>query len=198
MLVEGRRIGAGAMRPGWYLRQAGRLAAWCVLILTVSLIWLVPFFRYIGIKVTSETFFQIRGAWKLVSLLAKPGNIPALVLVALSIAGAVGLIRSGRAAEAAAPLAASSFLLVISAYGVHLPPFDQMEPGRFLVPALIFPRRSGPRGAAGMGGAYHAEDQAFKGDQGRCNISIVNLLAGFRDDRVAIVLPSHPQHHLSA
>jgi hypothetical protein len=114
-----------------------KLLLWCVLVITVNLVWLVPFFRYLDIKTASETFFQVRGIRELAGILLKAGNLPAVGLILVSATGALRLIRSGRGGTAAAPLAGSLFLFVIAAFGTYIPLFDQMEPGRFLMPALI-------------------------------------------------------------
>ena len=137
-LIERRVISAGERHKKWELRIFTKLVAWCLLVLAVNAVWLIPFFRYLYIKVPSETFFQIHGIAGLVKILVKPGNLPALLLILLSLTGFVHLIRSGRSKEMAAPAAGSLFLLIIAAFGIYIPIFDQMEPGRFLVPALIF------------------------------------------------------------
>ncbi len=136
--VERRAVQAGAIHGRWELKILVRLVAWCLLILTVNAIWLVPFFRYLDIKVASETFFQINGIMGLCEILFRPGNLPALLLVALSITGLVHMLRNGRASETVGPAAGSAFLIFIAAFGICIPICDQMEPGRFLVPGLIF------------------------------------------------------------
>jgi hypothetical protein len=136
-LVERKRIPSGKVHRKWELKVLAKLVAWCLLVIAVNAIWLVPFFRYLDIKVASETFFQIDGIQGLLGILVKPGNLPALLLVALAITGLVHLVRSGRSGDAAGPAAGSIFLIIIAAFGIYIPVFDQMEPGRFLVPALI-------------------------------------------------------------
>ncbi len=136
--MERRVVPAGEKHRKWALRLLARLVAWCLLVIAVNAVWLVPFFRYLDIKIPSETFFQIDAVKGLLEIFVKPGNLPALLLVALSITGLVHLIRSGRSKEMAAPAAGSLFMLIIAAFGIYIPIFDQMEPGRFLVPALIF------------------------------------------------------------
>lgn len=137
-LIERRAVPAGDKHRKWELRLIARLVAWCLLVLAVNAVWLVPFFRYLHIKVPSETFFQVEGIVGLLGILVRPGNLPALLLVALSLAGLGHLIRSGRSKVLAVPAAGSLFLLIITAFGIYIPIFNQMEPGRFLVPALIF------------------------------------------------------------
>jgi hypothetical protein len=137
-LAARRRVPAGAERRAWYRRVAARHALWCLLVLAVNAVWLVPLFRYIDIKIASDSFFQIRGFGALAGALAKPGNFMAPAVVALAAAGIGRLARGRRLADAAAPAAGGAFLLLLSAFGVYIPVFDQMEPGRFLVPALIF------------------------------------------------------------
>lgn len=115
-----------------------RLAVWCALVIVLNAIWLVPFFKYLDIKIPSESFFQIAGLHGLAKVLIKPGNVPALFLMALAAAGFVELARSRRLAEAVPPAVTSVFLLFIAGFGIYLPLFDQMEPGRFIVPSLLF------------------------------------------------------------
>ncbi len=137
-LVERKRVPPGKLHRTWELKVLVKLVSWCLLVLAVNAIWLVPFFRYVDIKIPSETFFQIEGIQGLFGLLVKAGNLPALLLVVLAITGLVNLLRSGRSHDAACPAAGSLFFLVIATFGIYIPLFDQMEPGRFLVPALIF------------------------------------------------------------
>jgi len=137
-LVERRRVPSGAAHRKWEARLLARLVGWSLLVIAVNAIWLIPFFRYLDIKVASETFFQIDGIGGILSVLVKPGNLPALLLIALSVTGFVHLLRKGRIGDAAGPAAGSLFLFVIAAFGIYIPVFDQMEPGRFLVPAIIF------------------------------------------------------------
>ncbi len=136
--VERRAVRSGAIHGRWELKILVRLTAWCLLVIAVNAIWLVPFFRYLDIKTASLSFFQINGIMDLFEILFRPGNLPALLLVALSITGLVHLLRNGRTGETAGPAAGSAFLMFIAAFGIYIPIFDQMEPGRFLVPALIF------------------------------------------------------------
>jgi hypothetical protein len=138
LMIVGRKIPAGPARREWGTRVLGRMVLWSALVLVVNAIWLVPFLRYLDIKIPSESFFQIEGVRGLLSLLARPGSIPALVLMVLATVGFVRLIGQRRLAEAVAPGAASLFCLFIAGFGVYLPLFDQMEPGRFLVPSFIF------------------------------------------------------------
>ena len=136
--VERFLVPAGENYRKWKLKLLAKLVAWSLLVIAVNAIWLIPLFRYLDIKIPSKAFFQIDGIWHLLEILVKPGNLPALLLVALSLTGLVHLIRSGRSKEAAAPAAGSLFLLIIAAFGIYIPIIDQMEPGRFLVSALIF------------------------------------------------------------
>jgi hypothetical protein len=144
---ERKRVEAGETHRRWEVRALTGLLSWCLLVIAVNSIWLVPFFRYLDIKVASETFFQTEGPMRLLALLLRPGNAPALLIVALAVAGTFHLLRKGRAGDAAGPAAGSLFLLAVAAFGIYLPVFDQMEPGRFLVPAVIF---MSPLAGAGM------------------------------------------------
>ncbi len=119
-------------------RLLGRFLAWCLIVLAANALWLVPLFRYLDIKTASESFFQIDGIRGLLGVLVKPGNIPALLLVLLGGIGFGVMARRGRLFEAVPPAAASCFLLFLAGFGIRLPVVDQMEPGRFLVPSLVF------------------------------------------------------------
>jgi hypothetical protein len=120
---------------------------WCLLVVVVNALWLVPLFRYLGIKTASESFFQIDGMSGLLRILIRPGNFPALLLIALAGIGFGDLARRGTIVRAIAPAAGSAFLVFLAAFGVRLPIIDQMEPGRFLVPAFVF---MAPLAGAGM------------------------------------------------
>ena len=136
--VMRRRVPAGPEHRLWERRIFTRMALWCALVVIVNAVWLAPFHRYLDIKIPSQSFFQINGMAGLVKVLVKPGNLPALALIALAAAGAVVLFRRRRFAEALAPLAGSLYLFFLAGFGVYLPVVDQMEPGRFLVPAILF------------------------------------------------------------
>ena len=137
-LYERRQVKAGEIHRRWEIRALAGLFSWCLLVIAVNSVWLVPLFRYLDIKVASETFFQIEGLAGIFRLLFRPGNAPAILLAALAVTGTVHLLRRGRTGDAAAPLAGSLFLLAVSAFGIYMPILDQMEPGRFLAPAFIF------------------------------------------------------------
>ncbi|MFO7914860.1 MAG: hypothetical protein R6U43_04120 [Candidatus Krumholzibacteriales bacterium] len=124
--------------------------AWCALVLAVNAIWLVPLLRYLDIKTVSDTFFQVGGLTELAKAVMKPGNIPAIMLLVMAAAGFAALLRDKRFSEALPPAAGSVFLFIISAYGTRIPLFNQMEPGRFLVPALIFAAPLSGPGAASV------------------------------------------------
>lgn len=154
-----RRLSLPGKTPrGHNKRLLARLVAWCLLVIAVNLIWLVPFFRYLDIKTPSESYFQISGFGGLIKLLIKPGNLPALFLIALSGLGAVHLIRQKRFTEAAAPAAGSLFLLFLAGAGIYLPLFDQMEPGRFLLSAFFF---MAPLSGAGLAALFRWSGKIF-------------------------------------
>jgi hypothetical protein len=137
-LVErfGRRL--TGRRPGWTMRLVPKLLLWLVLVILVNAVWLVPFLRYLDIKTSSETFFQIGGVQELAGLVLKPGNLPALLLLLLAATGLVSLWRQRRLTAAVATASAGLFLMFLAGFGVYLPVFDQMEPGRFLLPVFVF------------------------------------------------------------
>ncbi|MBD3179474.1 MAG: hypothetical protein GF417_07600 [Candidatus Latescibacteria bacterium] len=131
------RTGLGRDRR-WIGKMSLIFAGWCLLVLAANAIWLLPLLRYLDMKIPSETFFQIKGMGELSRLVIKPGNLPALFLLLLSAAGLIRLAQNSRLSAAAGPAAGSAFLFILTSRGTGMPLFDQMEPGRFLVPALIF------------------------------------------------------------
>ena len=132
VFARGRRHGVSpASRAALFL-------VWCALVLAVNALWLIPLLRYLDIKTASETFFQLNGLRGLLGVLVKAGNLPALLLCLFAMIGVARLARERRWETAAAPAAGSIFLLLVAAFGIYLPFINQMEPGRFLVPALIF------------------------------------------------------------
>jgi len=137
-LLQRRRIPGGRLRGEWAKNILIRLLLWCLLVVAVNSIWIIPLVHYLDIKLPSDVFFQIKGFGALLGLLLKPGNIPALGLCLLAAAGCVRLIREARHIEWAAPASGALFLFSLASYGVYLPGFNQMEPGRFLYSALIF------------------------------------------------------------
>jgi hypothetical protein len=154
------RRGAGAQaKPVRAASRAARFVLWCAIVLVVNALWLVPLLRYLGTKTPSETFFQLKGLPGLFGVLVQPGNVPALLLCTLAIIGAVRLARDRRW-ETLSPAAGSIFFLLIAAFGVYVPLFNQLEPGRFLVPALLFAAPLAGAGAATIVAAIRASRRA--------------------------------------
>jgi hypothetical protein len=137
-LLEGRRRRNERIRRQWAKRVLLRLVLWCLLIVAVNAIWILPLVRYLDIKLPSEAFFQINGITGVLRVLFKPGNITAIGLCLLAAVGSIRLAMQRRTIEWIAPASAALFLLLLAAYGVYIPGFDQMEPGRFLYSAMIF------------------------------------------------------------
>ncbi|MBN2070754.1 MAG: hypothetical protein JW814_04785 [Candidatus Krumholzibacteriota bacterium] len=135
---ERRLVIPGIEHRQWEKRILLRMLLWCLLVIVINLAWLIPLFRYIDLKTPSETFFQIHGVAGLGRLLFKPGNIPALFLLAMAVAGTVRLISKKQYTKAAAPLAGSVFLILLAGFGIYIPIYNQMEPGRFLFSAFVF------------------------------------------------------------
>ncbi|MBU8922143.1 MAG: hypothetical protein KOO63_10035 [Bacteroidales bacterium] len=133
-----KEIKPGREHRKWEIRVLLKMAGWCLLVIAVNLIWLIPFFRYLDIKIPSETFFQINGPVALLALIARPGNIPAHLMIVLAVPGFIRLLKDNRRIEALTPAVMSIFLLTISSFGTRIPFFDQTEPGRFLLPAFVF------------------------------------------------------------
>ncbi len=157
-LAKGSRGLTGSDRRARERRLFGRFIAWCLLVLAVNAFWLVPFFQYLHIKTASESFFQINGIRGLLSVMIKLGNLPALALLVLGGIGFGSLLKRKRLADAAVPAAASVFLLFLAGFGIHLPVVDQMEPGRFLVPAFVF---MAPLAGAGITAFLEKAREAF-------------------------------------
>jgi hypothetical protein len=144
----------------------------------LNALWLVPLLRYIRTKTLSETFFQLRGLGGLLAVLVKPGNVPALLLVLLAIIGFARLARGRRREVVCAPAAGAVFLLFVAAFGVYLPFFNQLEPGRFLVPALIFMAPLAGAGTVAVMGATRAALRAPRRSAALCaSVSITLLLS---------------------
>jgi hypothetical protein len=120
------------------IRKALLFTAWCFVVLAVNAMWIWPMVQNIGLKTASDSFFQLRGPGGLLSTLARPGTLPATGIVALSLAGAVLLYRQRRFVEAFASSGGALFLVFVAAFGIYLPGLRHLEPGRFLLPALIF------------------------------------------------------------
>lgn len=147
-LAGRRRLRDAGERRLWQRRRLFKLAVWVAFVAAGNAFWLLSFSRYLDFDGPHTGFFQIHGLGALLGVLLKAGNLPALVLIALAVVGGVHLARTRRWADAAAPAAGSAFLLFLSAFGVYLPLVNQMEPGRFLVPALLFMAPLAGAGAA--------------------------------------------------
>jgi hypothetical protein len=176
-LAERSRRMPGSDRRARERRLFGRFLLWCLLVLAINAVWLVPFFRYLNIKTASESFFQIDGIRGLLGILIKPGNFPALLLIVLGVVGFGNLARRRRLAEAVVPAAASVFFLFLAGFGVHLPIIDQTEPGRFLVPSFVF---MAPLAGAGLTALVERTRAAFRASRvfhlARTAVGIVLLL----------------------
>lgn len=169
-------------------RAASLLALWCLVVLAVNAIWLAPMLRYVGCKIPSEAYFQLRGAGDLLAVLARPGNAPALLVLALGAWGFARLLREGRAAAAWGPGAMGLFMLFLAAFGVYLPVVDQMEPGRFLVPAIVGFAPLAGAGAVALLDAVRGRSARASGALQRAAAVVLVLcvpLAGFGEARGA-------------
>jgi hypothetical protein len=114
------------------------LFLWCVLVVAVNAIWLVPMVRYMDVKTPSVAFFQLAGLRDVAGLLVHPGCVPAMALVAFGCGGALALVRERRF-SCLVPIAGAALALVlIAAYGCRIRFIDTMEPGRFLLSFLFF------------------------------------------------------------
>ncbi len=121
---------------------------WCLIVIVVNSVWIIPLFEYAPAKTATRAFFQTSGAGALAGILFRPGCAPAVLLIALAVAGTFRLARGGRVPTAVMVSATFLFLLAVSAYGVYVPGLRDLEPGRFLFSSLVF---SVPLGGVGMG-----------------------------------------------
>jgi hypothetical protein len=137
-IVQRLRIADGRLRYAWAKGILFRLILWCIIVFAVNAIWIFPLMKYLDIKLPSQTFLQIKGITGLMAILIKPGNIPPIGVCLLAIIGSVRLYTEKRYKEFFVPASGALFLFLLASYGVYIPAFDQMEPGRFLYSALIF------------------------------------------------------------
>ncbi len=157
-LIERRLVPDGNVRKKWEIGILARMILWCLVVVAVNAVWLVPFFRYLDIKSPSETFFQVSGAGGLLRLIIKPGNLPVLLLIALAAAGLGALVRKRRFEAAVPPAAVGLFLMLIAGFGIYLPIFNQMEPGRFLLTSFVF---MAPLSGAGLAALIRGGKKVF-------------------------------------
>jgi len=128
----------GTVRKAWEKRTLAGFALWCSIVLAANAFWLAPVVGYLNVKAPFTEYFQLHGIAGLFGLLVKPSNLPALPLFAFAIAGCVRLVREKRVIEAAAPAVGSIFLFLLASFGASVPIVNEMEPGRFIVPAILF------------------------------------------------------------
>jgi hypothetical protein len=146
---------------------------WCVIVIAVNSIWLVPLFEYASVKTATRAFFQTTGVEGLSRVLFRPGCLPAIVLMLLAVPGAWRLAKKGRGAEAGTLFSSFAVLVFIAAYGVLLPGINQLEPGRFLLTAVFF---SVPLAGAGAASAIDGWDRIARGAKGRRAVESAALL----------------------
>jgi hypothetical protein len=109
-------VAIGIDRRSWSPRKWLLLVLWCVLVLFVNSPWLVPFFKYVWMKTTTELYYQIAGWRGLVGVVFKPSCAIALAMIAVSALGVVRMSRERRLATG----------------------FRELEPGRFLFGGFVF------------------------------------------------------------
>jgi len=122
----------------WRVRKWILLAAWCVGVVVINIVWLEPFFKYVWMKTTTELYYQIAGWQGLARLILKPTCAIALGMIFLSILGVVRLAREQRLSTGLPASAGALFLFFIAGWGVFVPGVNQLEPGRFLLGAFVF------------------------------------------------------------
>jgi hypothetical protein len=143
----------GRRRFTW--RRVRLLMLWGMVVVAVNLVWIVPMFQYLGDKLPSNSYFQVRGLDASLDLMFRPGSLPAGVMLALAAIGAIALRRAGRVTAASVPLVTAMFLLLVTTYGIYIPGLRPLEPGRFLVPALMFLVPPAGAGLASVLGRVH-------------------------------------------
>lgn len=111
---------------------------WCLLVVIINMVWLIPLLRYLDLKTPTQVFFQLSGIREAFGQIAKPGSMPALALVLFGAFGFARLVREKRISIAFPVGIAAVFLLMIAAYGCRIRYIDQLEPGRFLLSFLFF------------------------------------------------------------
>ncbi len=125
-------------RRGITIKTVFLFMLWCVVVIVVNSVWIVPLFQYASVKTATNAFFQTSGVEDLSRVLFRPGCLPAWTLMALAVPGVWRLARGGRRVEAGALFLSLASLVFIAAYGVFLPGVDQLEPGRFLLTSVFF------------------------------------------------------------
>lgn len=137
-LVARRRLPAGDARRAWHRRAALRFALWCLVVLAANALWLVSFPRQFGERTSITGYFQIQGMGGFLGMILKPSRLLVLPLFVFSVAGVVHLVRTRRLSDAVAPAVGSVFLFLVASFGTYVPYINQLEPGRFVVPAILF------------------------------------------------------------
>jgi hypothetical protein len=119
-------------------RELELLGIWVLVVVFVNVLWLKPVIEFLPDKTETTAYYQMAGVGALVRLLLRPTSAPALVLLIAAAVGAWRLRRDDRAGDALPCAAAVIFLLACAAFGTRAPVLRQMEPGRFLLGALVF------------------------------------------------------------
>lgn len=155
-------VALGIDRRLWSRRKCLVLAAWCVAVLALNVMWLKPFFEYVWMKTTTELYYQIAGLGGLGRILLKPTCLIALTMIALAVTGAIRLARERRLATALPAATAAVFMFFVAGWGVYMPGVNQLEPGRFLLSAFIF---LAPLAGAGAMSVASAVSSALPNDR---------------------------------
>lgn len=138
---------------------------WCLVVVAVNSVWIIPLLEYASLKTVTKAYFQIAGFGDLSRVLFRPGCLPAIALVALAAPGAWWLARRGRRPEAVTIGLSVVFLFLVAAYGVFIPGIEHLEPGRFLLTAIFFcAPLAGAGAAAVLNGWARISRRVPKGD----------------------------------
>lgn len=111
---------------------------WCLLVVAVNIIWLIPLLRYLDLKTPTQVFFQLSGMREALGKIVRWGSVPALALALFGTIGFARLVMGKRISIALPVGTAAVVLLLIAAYGCRIRCIDQLEPGRFLLSFLFF------------------------------------------------------------
>jgi hypothetical protein len=130
---------------------------WCGAVLAVNAIWLYPMFEYLSVKTPSSTYFQVAGISGIAGLMLRPSGVPAIIMVVFAITGFLWMRRSGSVRESAMLGAAAVFLFAMTGYGIYVPGLKHMEPGRFLLSAMMM---LAPFAGAGLRAVFATVEQS--------------------------------------
>jgi hypothetical protein len=137
ILVLGAAIGftfTTARRQSW--RRYVALVAAALIAVVVNLVWLVPLWRFRGIRSAGSFFMAPRSGWVLVAnyLGSNIDSRLGLLILVLGVAGLVVWLKEGRCVPAATFGGAALVCLALALFGGQWSVTRTLEPLRFVVP----------------------------------------------------------------